>query len=855
MRHILSMLLLWAGAPLPAQWVEPFDSSLQFSWIGDRQHFFINEENQLQLQAPMAGSSSLWRPCIRSDSMYWSFSFYLDFSPSNANRLTIYLVSQEPQPHSNTAIWLEIGENGNQDRWSLFKRSKGIEQEVKSGTAGKFGIDPVKARFSIQRIANDQWSVYADDPETGLLIDSAYFQLDEMIGDSFYFGIQCFYTETRKQAFRFDDFAVQSRPQGPVISNHEFLEPNVLKLQWNKPIHLDRSNPSALFSIQPYTRIDSTQWTSSNICLLYFDSPLLDGEWYVIKYHGFIDYMGNEQQDGQYAFKTNIIHEPAYNDLIISEIMADPSPPIFLPDAEYIEIFNRSTKKISLMGCTLSDGSSDAELPDSIMYPGEYRIVCKLSDAQYFSKYGKIIPLSIFPSINNDGDEITLYNRKNEQLTVAVFSLEDYKDAQKAMGGYALEYIALNRPCLIKNEWHPSMHPSGGTPGVMNSVIDFSADLKGPQLLSATALSEWEIKLVFDEKIQSDLIYRPEQFAIHPSRSIATAEPQDSYAEWVLLLHQPLQEGTKYHLTGHGISDCLLNPSNIQSDSFALSSLPDSGDLVFSEVLFDAFSYHHEFIEIYNRSSKDLLLTGLEVSIGDTSDAWISLKESLKDEVLQAHQYLAISPDAEDLCFVYTQCDSNRVLSTPWKSMEDNGDLIRLAYNTGRTRIHLDSLPFSSNWHHPFELDTEGKSLEKLDFDEASYRSSNWQTASKKAGFATPGLPNSQRYIERLPNKDFPYQLSGNRLSPNGDGFEDVLNISIQAAISGLLSRIQIFSLTGVPIAELYKDRVDYQQRIVWYGQDRNGLPLPYGNYILSLYFKHPEGEESAFKERIAIIP
>ena len=42
--------------------------------------------------------------------------------------------------------------------------------------------------------------------------------------------------------------------------------------------------------------------------------------------------------------------------LVISEIMADPRPTVGLPDAEYLEIYNRGTSPVSLAGYRLLFG-------------------------------------------------------------------------------------------------------------------------------------------------------------------------------------------------------------------------------------------------------------------------------------------------------------------------------------------------------------------------------------------------------------------------------------------------------------------------------------------------------------------
>ena len=44
--------------------------------------------------------------------------------------------------------------------------------------------------------------------------------------------------------------------------------------------------------------------------------------------------------------------------LVISEIMADPHPSVALPDAEYLEIFNRGPSPVSLAGYRLLFGDN-----------------------------------------------------------------------------------------------------------------------------------------------------------------------------------------------------------------------------------------------------------------------------------------------------------------------------------------------------------------------------------------------------------------------------------------------------------------------------------------------------------------
>ena len=64
--------------------------------------------------------------------------------------------------------------------------------------------------------------------------------------------------------------------------------------------------------------------------------------------------------------------------LVISEIMADPHPAVALPDAEYIEIFNRGPSPVSLAGYRLLFGDKTEILAPlqgagaGVLEPGEY---------------------------------------------------------------------------------------------------------------------------------------------------------------------------------------------------------------------------------------------------------------------------------------------------------------------------------------------------------------------------------------------------------------------------------------------------------------------------------------------------
>jgi hypothetical protein len=62
-------------------------------------------------------------------------------------------------------------------------------------------------------------------------------------------------------------------------------------------------------------------------------------------------------------------------EIIITEILADPDPVVGLPEAEFVELYNRSSAPINLNGWILFDGSS-RQLPAIVLLPDSFVIVC-----------------------------------------------------------------------------------------------------------------------------------------------------------------------------------------------------------------------------------------------------------------------------------------------------------------------------------------------------------------------------------------------------------------------------------------------------------------------------------------------
>ena len=101
--------------------------------------------------------------------------------------------------------------------------------------------------------------------------------------------------------------------------------------------------------------------------------------------------------------------QPARFDVLITELMADPTPSVGLPPSEYVELRNVSQQAYNLVGWKLSDGSGTATINQQLLLqPDSFVILCATGAAASFTGLGRTAGLSNFPSLDNEGDLLVL---------------------------------------------------------------------------------------------------------------------------------------------------------------------------------------------------------------------------------------------------------------------------------------------------------------------------------------------------------------------------------------------------------------------------------------------------------------
>ncbi|MBK8298484.1 MAG: lamin tail domain-containing protein [Saprospiraceae bacterium] len=629
------------------------------------------------------------------------------------------------------------------------------------------------------------------------------------------------------------------------------MDEHRLELQFTEPLNIQSSFIKINFEIVHVGFPDSIYSMNSNSCVLHFKQNLTFDSNYVLKYKNISDLDSNINSGSMFEFKAIFSVHPEYHDLIITEIMADPSPPASLPEREYIEIKNTSPNILNLQDCILSDGSTEVYFGKCSIKPDSFLILCAARDTDLFKGYGSVYGLNGFPSINNAAEVVQLYNADFELIDLVQFDDSWYGSEIKKEGGYSLELMNEGDLCLGKLNWTASQHFSGGSPGRENSVASHATVDSTLHLTSLHALSEWEIKVSFNKNLDFNTIYHLEWFKITPNRSLATVSfIEQRTNELLILLNEPLDKGISYTLYFTGIQNCIQQKFNFNSKAFNVPAEPEMGDLTFSEVLFNPNSGGQDFIEIYNKSNQSLKCSALMISNPLTSNTWMNLNT---DQVILPGGYLAFSSDPENLIIQYPFHDSLRIVKSDLPSISDEGGILILAVRDHNTLRVLDSFQFDESWHHPFLKDPEGVSLEKIHLELASDNKQNWQSASKTYFFATPGIKNSQWQDSLKNSEQFIPSLSSIWISPNGDNLMDFLEIKFHLPKSGFNSRIEVFDLSGYRVKKLESQILATDDFVIWNGDSDQGTRLARGNYIIRMELLHPDGDILQFKNRIIV--
>ena len=825
------------------------------TWTGDDSVFIINGSMQLQLNAAMMTAERyLSTPVLSKDSTTWSFYVKCDFDPSASNKARIYLSSSNPDlTGSLNGYFVQIGgESGSTDAVEIYRQTGTTTTLVCRGVDGHAGTAP-ELGIEVFRDDAGNWELRIDTlGGTAYVLEAS--GTDAVHGLGSYYGVFCDFTSTRSTLFYFDDFTldpifVDLVP--PALDSLIAAYPNTLDLHFDEALDTAIANNETNYSLDgglgtPVSAV--VDGSDPSLVHLTWTGSFTSGTTYHLDISNLEDGFGNAITTITDSFEIQLLN---YGDLRISEIMADPSPVVGLPDAEFVELWNLSGADIDLAGFTFSDRSSTATIP-SVMLPADsFIILCDNADVGLFSGMGIVVGISL-PSLNNSDDSLTLHDPYMRLLDEVVYDDSWYRETSKASGGYTLELIDPMSPCGFgANNWAASLDASGGTPGKTNSWFGIVGDTSGPVVDQITITSTTTIQLEFNERLDSASAVDLSNYTITPVKYAASSININSPLNTIvtITLSADIDSGVLIKLLTGNIEDCSGNPAGPDFHFFGNLYTPDSLDIVINEVLFNPVSGGVDFIEIYNRSTKAINLKGMEISEGlpDDPDSIIDISSITEDLFIVPGQYLVFSSDPDVTTDDHNCMLPENVIEVSIPNYPDDAGTVVLNY-AGNV---VDRLTYSDDWHFALIDDLDGVTLERISFDAATQDENNWHSAASTLGYGTPTYENSQ-YSEAVEVESI--TVYPDVFSPDGDGYEDLLHIDFNTADVGKVARILILDVRGREIRTLVNNSLlPLSGGFIWDGTTDQGEKANIGPYIIYVEWFDVKGNTFTYKTKAVL--
>ncbi|MBP7407231.1 MAG: lamin tail domain-containing protein [Flavobacteriales bacterium] len=856
----LLTLVLWS--PASAQINEDFedgDFTAGTEWGGTTGLFSVMDDGgnqRLRSTSPGAANYYLSTPNTLVNDAQWEFFFDLRFATSGANYVDVYLMSSASDLASGVSgYFVRIG--GTADRLELFRSDAGTpaslalqspDAVVNSSTSNPF-------RVKVTRSAAGLFTLLYDDGNTGSYI-TAGTVTDATYASATHFGIRIEQSTAASAVNNhfFDDISAQLIPVDntpPELLSTAIVSATQIDLFFNEAVEQVTAEEENNYGIIPFNSAASVVRDGSDLTLVHLTLAIAmqSGNTYTITVNGVEDLVGNacvnETTDVLYVIPDLALP----GDVIINEIMADPSPTVGLPDAEFVEIFNTTANKtFDLAGWSFSDGGTPATLPGSMLGPGEHAIIMDDATAPLFGAFTNVIVVTSFPSLNNDGDPLELKNEVATTIDAVTYALSWYQDALKALGGWTLERIDPTAPCSSSSNWIASNNAAGGTPSQQNSVFAITTDTEAPALQNVQVNDATHIVLIFSETMDATSLTSG-GYAIAPSISVGSAFTTGPNSVQ-LTLSTPLTIGTLYQITVTNVSDCPGNAIGTNNTAtFALPEPVEVGDVVINEVMYDPIIGGSDFVELYNRSSKTLSLAGWKLANVTSGVVASPLTITGASFLLLPGEYALITEDGTSTAGIYPQSRTDRFVETDMPSYNNGEGSVVLQAPDG---TQLDRFDYNDDVHFTLVNAPEGYSLERVDPDRPTSDNTNWQTAADVAGRATPGFRNSQYSPTASPSGEM--TIDPAIFSPDNDGFEDVLTVVYRFGQPGFVGNLSVYDIAGREVRKLMENQLlGTDGAISWDGILDDTSKARMGAYIVLFEVFDLDGNTELFKKTVTV--
>ena len=629
-----------------------------------------------------------------------------------------------------------------------------------------------------------------------------------------------------------------------IISSTQINSDNEIVLDFSE--YMDSLSLKSLsnYTLQGNT-LSQININSQQSATLSFSQSFEDGTPESLQIKNLSDECGNVL-DSVLQFTYHKIHT---HDVVINEVMADPSPSVGLPDYEYVELYNTTEHPISIANWKLNFGDKESTLfADTIPTQG-YIILCSNVATESLSVFGKVSGVSNFPNLTNSGGSLEIFSSATDQVIDQInYSESWYKSPEKREGGWSLERIDPMNVAWQETNWSASVDNMGGTPGKRNSNFASNIDENPPVMENIFVHSKRVLHVQFNEPVGSLEALNVNNYKLSDLSIPIKVLSQDTEGkEFELIFEKDFIGNQKYTLhIEEQVKDLANYSLQIKDYDFWIPTNVMKGDIIINELLFNPYPGGVDYVELWNISDNIIDLSTLEIaSRDDNFKIQDSMSITSNHELIHPQQFVLLTTDSINICENYFTCDPNviHVMNKMPVFNDFEGRVILISDD----KI-LEDFAYSEKMHFQLLTSVDGVALERINPDIKVNNKSNWQSAAQNIGFGTPGLINSS-YQKSLKMENR-VSLSSKSFSPDNDGANDKLFVNFNLDNNSYLVNIRIYNSIGKEIRKLASNlNIAKVDQLSWDGLSAGNERLPIGVYLLYIEIFNTNGDVKTYKK------
>jgi hypothetical protein len=854
MKSFLIYIFLFFSISSFAQFEEHFTDggfNTNPNWDGTENLFQVNTTTvarELYLKGSNSGGVAyLSTPDNSSASNEWKFYIRLGFNPSNLDFVKVYLTSsvQDLQTPLN-GYFIKIGRIGNSDGLEFYRQDGTNEVLLLNMLPSQLASSP-NINVRVIRDNTGKWVFYWKN-----LNAIQYAKIDSIQEnthrDGTHFGFLCNYTNATKDSFAFDDLFSVLLPNvvvdtiAPKVESIQVKNNKEIVVLFNEDMDTNSIKSILNYSLAGFGNpINATvDPNNSRLIHLQFSPAFTSNTSYNLTVTNVSDIVGNNIQVNLYNFSTFYFAQA--NDVIINEIMITPLPLLGLPNAQYIELRNKSSETIFLTDWKLSGNN----ISKGKIAPNELVILCAAADTNALKPFGNTVGLANWATIATT-DAIQLVSESDVLVDSISFDKSWYKDASKENGGYSLEYYedGQSGDCARELFWSASDATIGGTPNSTNKSITPKNTHAVATLVNAST-----IEIDFEGNMDKTEVVKIANYAIDNGASIQNIVILDAAIKKVrVTLNPALQPNIIYHFIIKQMQGCVGVLQQNDTFEYAITDIPVASELILNEILFRPNSNGEQFVEIFNKTDKlfkikDIALAQADIISGN--ELQVMNLTNTKGYIFP-NSYLVFTKDKNKLVLQHSNTVLPNCVDVNLPIFSNEEDIVVLKNSNNEV---IDKLHYYEDWHYPLLETTEGVSLEKAGPDFATQVQRYWHSAAKEVGFATPGFLNSEdNYV-----LEGGVQIIPEIFSPDGDGVDDETKITYSFKEDGNVVNVYLYNSDGRLINKLIENQPIQKEGVfIWNGYTSKGNKTEIGIHFLVFEKTNPQGKKTTYRLRCGV--